>query len=66
MISSECYWHVMELLTLYSAIPYPHSTHCILDVGVSTNDQEEMNHLTVVIESSYDQTSAGLILWLYK
>ena len=53
-------------LTLYSAIPYPHSTYCTLDVGVSTTDQQEMSHLTVAIESSYDQTSVGLILWLYR
>ena len=58
--------HDGDPLTLYSAIPYSHSTHCSLDVGVSSTGQQEMNHLTSAIQSSIYQTSVSFCLWLYR
>ena len=58
--------HDGDRLTLYSAIPYSHSTHCVLDVGVSSTGQQETNHLILATFSSKHQTSGRLSLWLYR
>ena len=59
--------HDRDPPTLYSAIPYSHSTHCVLDVGVSSTGQQEISHLISAIPSSIHQTSGGMIsLWLYR